>query len=142
MNVTNCIVPLPPIAMVALVTALIDDEEEEGKKIEQERLEFIALQTLQAKRALDKEEDCLPKGKRTYIKYDRDRARVAVENDYFGPIPLHLQQHGVDGMLGSLDCMHVGWKNCPVAWQGAFQGKEKAPTIVLEAVADYNLKDC
>jgi hypothetical protein len=52
---------------------------------------------------------------------------------------LHLSHHGVDGMLGSLDCMHVGWKNCPVAWQGAFQGKEKSPTIVLEAVSDYNL---
>ena len=35
--------------------------------------------------------------------------------------------------------MHIGWKNCPVAWQGQFQGKEKVPTIVLEAVADYNL---
>jgi hypothetical protein len=22
---------------------------------------------------------------------------------------LHKQQHGVDGLIGSLDCMHVGW---------------------------------
>jgi hypothetical protein len=48
-------------------------------------------------------------------------------------------QHGVAGMVGSLDCMHVGWKNCPVAWQGQEQGKEGFPTIVLEAVSDYNL---
>jgi hypothetical protein len=26
---------------------------------------------------------------------------------------LHLDQHGVDGMLSSLDCMHVGW---PFLW--------------------------
>jgi Plant transposon protein len=65
--------------------------------------------------------------------------RVMNRADAHRATDLHLQQHGVDGMLKLLDCVHVGWKNCPVAWQGAFQGKEKAPTIVLEAVADYNL---
>ena len=52
---------------------------------------------------------------------------------------LHELKHGVAGMVGSLDCMHVFWKQCPVAWQGAYQGAKKAPTIILEAVADYNL---
>jgi Plant transposon protein len=42
-------------------------------------------------------------------------------------------------MIGSLDCMHTYWKNCPVAWQQSFKGKESGPTIVLEAIADYNL---
>jgi Plant transposon protein len=50
---------------------------------------------------------------------------------------LHEEKHGVAGMIGSLDCMHVGWKNCLVAWQG--QGKEKSPTITLEAYADNNI---
>jgi hypothetical protein len=31
--------------------------------------------------------------------------------------------------------MHWGWKNCPKALAGQFKGKEKTPTIVLEAVA-------
>ena len=36
--------------------------------------------------------------------------------------------------------MHVRlWKNCPVAWQGQFPGKEVCPTIVLEAFCDHNL---
>jgi len=51
----------------------------------------------------------------------------------------HCQEHGVIGQLGSLDCMHVGWKNCPVAWQGQETGKESSPTIVLEAMCDHNL---
>ena len=44
-------------------------------------------------------------------------------------------------MLGSLDCMHTGWKNCPKAWQASFKsGKESGgPTVVLEALADYHL---
>jgi Plant transposon protein len=51
---------------------------------------------------------------------------------------LHHTQHGVPGMMGSLDCMHAYWKNCPMAWKGAFGGKEKASSIVLEAFSDYN----
>jgi hypothetical protein len=52
---------------------------------------------------------------------------------------MHELLHGVPGMLGSLDCMHIYWKNCPVAWQGSQTGKSKKPSIVLEAFADYNL---
>lgn len=44
------------------------------------------------------------------------------------------------GMLGCIDCMHWPWKNCPVAWQGAFQGKEGCPTLILEAVCDQKLR--
>ena len=52
---------------------------------------------------------------------------------------LHEDVHGIHGMLGSLDCMHVHWKNCPIAYQGAHQQKEKFSTLVLEAIADHNL---
>ena len=41
---------------------------------------------------------------------------------------------GFPGCLGSLDCTHWTWKNCPVALAGQFKGKEKHPTVVLEAV--------
>ena len=43
------------------------------------------------------------------------------------------------GILGSLDCMHWTWKNCPVGDHGQYTGKEKEPTIVLEAVVSHDL---
>ncbi|KAE8726216.1 putative UDP-glucosyl transferase 73B3 [Hibiscus syriacus] len=42
-------------------------------------------------------------------------------------------------MLGSLDCMHWRWKNCPKAWAGQYADRSGSPTIILEAVADYDL---
>lgn len=46
---------------------------------------------------------------------------------------------GFPGCVGSWDCQHWVWQNCPVAWAGQFKGKEKKPTVVLEAIADGEL---
>ena len=48
-------------------------------------------------------------------------------------------QRGFLGMLGSLDCMHWAWKNCPAAYHGMYTGHVHRPTIVIEAVASYDL---
>lgn len=42
------------------------------------------------------------------------------------------------GCIGSLDCMHWSWKNCPSAWKGMFQGKEKEASVVLETICDQS----
>ena len=48
-------------------------------------------------------------------------------------------QRGFPGILGSLDCMHWAWKNCPTAYHGMYTSHVHRPTIVLEVVASYDL---
>ncbi|KAI3746155.1 hypothetical protein L6452_08578 [Arctium lappa] len=69
----------------------------------------------------------------TYLRRpnDEDVARI---------LHLHEEHHGFPGMLGSIDCMHWAWKNCPVAWHGQFtRGDHGVPTIMLETVASQDL---
>ncbi|XP_023767531.1 uncharacterized protein LOC111916130 [Lactuca sativa] len=48
----------------------------------------------------------------------------------------HASVHGFPRMLGSLDCLHWAWKNCPTSYHGQFtRGDHGHSTIILEAVA-------
>ncbi|XP_010694614.3 uncharacterized protein LOC104907389 [Beta vulgaris subsp. vulgaris] len=49
------------------------------------------------------------------------------------------ERRGFPGMMGSIDCMHWNWKNCPRGWKGMYQGRSKTTTIILEAVASSDL---
>ncbi|XP_072148025.1 uncharacterized protein [Setaria viridis] len=51
------------------------------------------------------------------------------------------EARGFPGMLGSIDCMHWAWKNCPKDWAGMFtRGDKGVPTMILEAVVSHNLR--
>ncbi|XP_048602986.1 uncharacterized protein LOC125581492, partial [Brassica napus] len=68
-------------------------------------------------------------------------------NEYLRrPTPEDLQRlldigekRGFPGMVGSIDCMHWEWKNCPTSWKGQYARGSTKPTIVLEAVASQDL---
>lgn len=49
------------------------------------------------------------------------------------------EKRGTPGLLGSIDCCKWQWKNCPTGWHGQFKGKEKTPTVTLEAICDRSL---
>ena len=69
--------------------------------------------------------------------YKGEYLRLPTAEDLKAIVNLHKSCQGVDGMLGSLDCTHTYWKNCPKAWQGSYKGKEHMPSIALEAISDH-----
>jgi len=75
--------------------------------------------------------------------YAEEYLRLPTLQDIKSITRLHEEKHGIPGMFGSLDCMHTPWKNCPKAWQASYvsghDSKKKSPSLVLEAVADYNM---
>ncbi|XP_030964406.1 uncharacterized protein LOC115985620 [Quercus lobata] len=60
-------------------------------------------------------------------------------NENIARLLAHGQNRGFPDMLGSIDCMHWKWKNCPTAWKGMYCGHICEPSINLEAVASYDL---
>ena len=61
--------------------------------------------------------------------YQAEYLRKPTKADLKAILRLHLDVHGVNGMFGSLDCMHTYWKNCPKGWQGCFSGAKGMPQL-------------
>ncbi|ETV76112.1 hypothetical protein H257_09646 [Aphanomyces astaci] len=98
----------------------------------------------------DSTDEYCPLGESTTIESMKRFTRAVVSE--FGPVYLrepneedvekHLnlnESRGFPGMLGSIDCTHWKWKNCPVAWQGQYQDRNGKRCMILEAVATQDL---
>ncbi|KAI3706770.1 hypothetical protein L6452_24726 [Arctium lappa] len=85
--------------------------------------------------------ECLKKFCRCVIEvFGGQYLRRPTTHDVQRILQLHSEHHGFPGMLGSIDCMHWEWKNCPVGWKGQFtRGDHGVPTIMLEVVASQDL---
>ncbi|GJX56138.1 RNA-directed DNA polymerase, eukaryota [Tanacetum coccineum] len=63
-----------------------------------------------------------------YDKFLRRPTATDIQKTY----ELHEEKHGLPGMLGSIDCMHWDWKNCPKSLHGQFKrSTNKYPTLML-----------
>ena len=46
---------------------------------------------------------------------------------------------GFTGMLGSIDCTHWNWQNCPMAWAGQFHDRNRIRSVIAEAIAGSDM---
>ncbi|KAI5315998.1 hypothetical protein L3X38_045174 [Prunus dulcis] len=75
-----------------------------------------------------------------------DAVETLYTRDYLRrPTPRDLQRllqkaesRGYPGMIGSIDCMHWQWKNCPTAWQGDYGNRKGQKSIIQEVVAGFD----
>jgi hypothetical protein len=67
--------------------------------------------------------------------YGVEYGRQPTEGDLRRILKINAKR-GFPGCVGSIDCQHWSWEACPIQFAAQFKGKEKKPTIVLEAVAD------
>ncbi|CAL8162472.1 unnamed protein product [Prunus armeniaca] len=66
--------------------------------------------------------------------YTRDYLRKPTPRD-LKRLLQKAESHGFSGMIGSIDCMHWQWKNCPSAWQRDYGNRKGQKSIILKAVA-------
>ncbi|MFS7995571.1 putative harbinger transposase-derived protein [Helianthus anomalus] len=72
--------------------------------------------------------------------YGKEFLRKPTSHDISRIYAAHEARWHFPGMLGSIDCTHIEWKNCPRELRGAYvRGDIKRPTIILEAVASNDL---
>jgi len=48
-------------------------------------------------------------------------------------------ERGMPGCMGSLECSHWKWRNCPKAFAGMYQNRHGKHSVVMETVCDEDL---
>ncbi|GJR77360.1 Toll/interleukin-1 receptor domain-containing protein [Tanacetum coccineum] len=93
--------------------------------------EYLQIAERTSRECLDNFTKCI------HVLYVEKLLRKPTTADIKKTYQLHEQKHRLPGMLGSIDCMHWDWRNCPKALHGQFKRRDhKYPTVMLEAVTD------
>ena len=101
--------------------------------------------------AYDSFDEHLSIGEQTLKDYVRDFCQLIIQeygDQYLNRSPTAeeraaisnvMTMKGFPGCIGSWDCKHFVWKNCPVRLQGQHQGHAEGgrKTLILEAIADH-----
>ncbi|KAF8407600.1 hypothetical protein HHK36_006734 [Tetracentron sinense] len=77
---------------------------------------------------------------RAMVEVFGEKYLTSPNNDDISRLLAQDEARGFLGILGSIDCMHWKWKNCPVVWKGQYERRgHHYPSIILKAVASYDL---
>nr|XP_043630553.1 uncharacterized protein LOC122601884 [Erigeron canadensis] len=72
--------------------------------------------------------------------YGREYLRRPTQYDVARIFEAHEAKHHIPGMLGSIDCTHIEWRNCPKRLRGQYtRGDYGVPTIMIEITASQDL---
>nr|XP_043629808.1 putative nuclease HARBI1 [Erigeron canadensis] len=72
--------------------------------------------------------------------YGREYLRRPTQHEVARIFQAHEERHHMPGMLGSINCTHVEWLNCPRHLKGQYtRGDHGVPTIMLEITASQDL---
>nr|XP_043619582.1 uncharacterized protein LOC122591376 [Erigeron canadensis] len=73
--------------------------------------------------------------------YGEEYLRSPTSHDVACLYEAHESRHHFPGMIGSIDCNHWSWRNCPHSLRGQYHwGDHDRPTIILEFIPEVNGK--
>ncbi|GKA76903.1 ALP1-like protein isoform X1 [Tanacetum coccineum] len=88
--------------------------------------EYLQIAARTSRECLDNFTKCI------HVLYNHKFLRRPNATDIEKTYKLHEEKHGLSGMLGSIDCMHWDWKNCPKSLHGQFKRRDhKYPTLIV-----------
>ncbi len=72
-----------------------------------------------------------------YSFYSFDWIRFSSSNQDVSHIESQYAKLGIQGCIGAIDCVHIGWDMCPAGVNADCVGKEGRPTLAFEIIVSH-----